>query len=108
MPRRASAAPPYTGAFVPELLPGAPGHASALASARVPASHAPASIAPPLTVPRGAASAPTAVREESPQFESTKAPAWVVGYLLVCGVLTLLGFVVLYLEHRMLGSASPL
>jgi len=39
---------------------------------------------------------------------STAAPAWVIGYVLLCAALTLIGLVVLYFEHRMLGNASPL
>jgi hypothetical protein len=39
---------------------------------------------------------------------SVSAPQWVIGYLLLCAALTLIGLVVLYFEHRMLGNASPL
>jgi hypothetical protein len=39
---------------------------------------------------------------------STKPPGWVVIYLVACAVLTVIGLVVLYLEHRMLGASSPL
>jgi len=40
--------------------------------------------------------------------ESTNAPTWVVAYLVLCAALTLIGLVVLYFEHRLLGNASPL
>jgi hypothetical protein len=39
---------------------------------------------------------------------SVSAPPWVIGYLVLCAALTLIGLVVLYFEHRMLGNASPL
>jgi hypothetical protein len=42
------------------------------------------------------------------EARSLSAPAWVIGYLLLCAALTLIGLVVLYFEHRMLGNASPL
>lgn len=55
---------------------------------------APISTFPPGALPTVAARRP-------------KTPAWVVAYLALCAVLTLVGLVVLLLEERMLGHALP-
>jgi hypothetical protein len=49
---------------------------------------------------------PTEATTQPRAGASQPPPAWVVGYLLLCAGLTLVGVVVLYFEHRML-SGSP-
>jgi hypothetical protein len=83
----------------------------------------------PMDLPRPAASAPPATVSEpepfTPMFvpqsqpgpalepaspggpSDQSAPSWVVGYLVLCAALTVIGLVVLFLERRLLGSASP-
>jgi hypothetical protein len=46
-------------------------------------------------------------RRRSGETDTGKPPAWVVGYLLLCIALTVIGLIVLFFEHRMLSGASP-
>jgi hypothetical protein len=48
---------------------------------------------------------PSATVNDTLVAEPTKAPAWVWGYLVLCAALTVIGLVVLFFEHRLLGGA---
>lgn len=44
-----------------------------------------------------------AARRATQRGSSRQPPDWVVGYLLLCAALTVIGLIVLVFEHRMLG-----
>ena len=67
-------------------------------------SFAPISTFPPATVRARAAP----LLERKTQGGTGRPPSWVVSYLLLCAALTLVGLIVLFFEHRMLGNAPPL
>jgi hypothetical protein len=98
---------PLLTSHVESILPAAPGM-------EPPSAFAPISTFPPAIgrspTPKATAALPSAdlVGEQALVAPPRKAPAWVVGYLVLCAALTIVGLVVLYFEHRMLGNTSPL
>jgi hypothetical protein len=105
--------PPFPGpARLPSTEPG--GRQSPILTSRVelPAAddvRRPTAFAPISTFPAATVRSPDGADPQAtgaPTVE-TKAPGWVVGYLLLCVALTVIGLAVLYFERRLLGSASP-
>jgi hypothetical protein len=81
-----------------------------LEAAATPASLPPTSPSPPTLAsptPTPAAS-PSATTGPARRLAAAPAPAWFVGYLVTCAVLTMIGLGVLWFEYRTLGHLLPL
>ena len=107
--------PPFLGpAHLPSTEPGAR-HAPILTShVEMPAAddaRRPTAFAPISTFPAATVRSPERGEGDDEVLRAppadARAPGWVVGYLLLCVALTLIGLAVLYFERRLLGSASP-